>query len=309
MRTKQLESLIAISEKNSFAGAAEAMNLTVPAITKSMRSMEEEVGVPLFDKSGYRVKLNEAGESFLQYAHIILSDFEEAKLRAQNIYHNEIKSLSIYAGPAICRQLVPVVSCAFLESHPDVTIDLKDNFLRDDKIIIYDDIKRGKTDLALSPIPDDLDPKGLTWEPLLRMQLQIVVHRSHPILQIPNFTFSDLYDYRWLIPSKNGFPYDETVKLFHEFGSRGPDYFHVTPIIAREAMLKMLRIKPFVAILPNNDQIYTLDTSEFAVLDIDTNKFGWTVFAIRRNTKAINPLIDEYIQAVKTVINNKACLI
>ena len=68
MDINQLEVLIAVAEERGFSRAAERLYRTQPAISQAIRRLEEEVGVPLFDRSSKDGTLTDAGEVLLRYA-------------------------------------------------------------------------------------------------------------------------------------------------------------------------------------------------------------------------------------------------
>ncbi len=304
MRLKQLEALIAIQSCDGLAGAAAAMNLTVPAINKSMQTLEDEVGVPLLNREGYRVKLNDAGNCMVEYAKGILSEVEEAKRQARQTYNATGGNINLYASPGFLPYVVPMANCEFYEAHPTMTVSLQNRYLK----TVFDEIKTGNIDLAICPIWEQQGMEGLEWEPLVRMQLKLVVGKDHPAAKAENITFEDLYDYHWLIPSGTGAPFNEVSKMFRELGSVSVDSLQTSVVPFWDAIFRMLSIKDFVAVLPTNDNILTLDPNHHVALDVDVSKFGWTHFIVRRKTKVSNPVLDQYIAILKSIISRNTYL-
>ena len=79
MDISQLEYFAAVARVKSMTKAARLLNLTQPALSMSIKRIEEEIGVPLFDRSGRTVSLNENGETFYNAATEMLRLYYEAK--------------------------------------------------------------------------------------------------------------------------------------------------------------------------------------------------------------------------------------
>src|SRR5579863_2120874 len=75
----------AVVEEGSFAAAARRMNRAQSAITYAIQKLEEQSGLPLFDRSSYRPALTKAGEALLPRAQRILSDLDEYRLHARQM--------------------------------------------------------------------------------------------------------------------------------------------------------------------------------------------------------------------------------
>src|SRR5215472_14501281 len=105
----QLKTFLTVARFNSFSRAAEKCFRTQPAISSQIRSLEDEIGVKLFDRSGGKVALTLAGKAFQKYA--------EETMAAQREIFNKIKELErvptgdiiVAANEATCLHLLPQV--------------------------------------------------------------------------------------------------------------------------------------------------------------------------------------------------------
>ena len=69
-----LEQLEAFARCGTLSGAAEELHLSQPALTRSMKKLEEEIGAPLFERTKNRMALNENGQAAAEYADRILRE-------------------------------------------------------------------------------------------------------------------------------------------------------------------------------------------------------------------------------------------
>ncbi len=122
MDFRQLRTLVHVAETGSLTRAAERLNTVQPTLSRQIRLLEEELGISLFQRLGYGMKLTEAGERLLSHARIILRDLETAR--------SEVLSLQgAITGNIVCgmipslgdRALVPFLR-TFAEDHPLVSL-------------------------------------------------------------------------------------------------------------------------------------------------------------------------------------------
>jgi len=108
----------------SFAGAARALGLSVAAVSKQVRALEDRLGVRLLQRTTRQVRLTDAGQRFTEQCQRILADLEDAEREVAARQATPRGRVRVSAPMSFGeRHLGPVVS-AFLATHPDVEIDL-----------------------------------------------------------------------------------------------------------------------------------------------------------------------------------------
>jgi DNA-binding transcriptional LysR family regulator len=98
MTLVQLRHLIALAESGSFSRAAEATHLTQPALSRSIRALEDELGVPLFDRIGRRAELTPTGRETLERARQLILDAAEIEERAGAVAQGRLGKLRVGMG-------------------------------------------------------------------------------------------------------------------------------------------------------------------------------------------------------------------
>ena len=109
-----LEQLVAFAKHKTLSATAEALHLTQPTLTRSMKKIEDTFGVPLFTREHNRLYLNEHGELAAKLARTILEDEKRMLENVQNHYRqlNTISIGSIAPGPLM--EIIPLLSGSFL---------------------------------------------------------------------------------------------------------------------------------------------------------------------------------------------------
>lgn len=150
MNLDQIEAILAVVEQGSFRAAADRLNKSQPALSTSIKNLEDEFNILIFDRSEYRPKLTEAGTAFLNVAKATLEAAQYAARVAAELGKNEAETkLHISVDPLISTEVIEaiVLEC----SRPTYPVNL---IL--DKSILSGSLQpliSGEVDLALAPNP------------------------------------------------------------------------------------------------------------------------------------------------------------
>lgn len=125
MRFDQLEQFLALGNLRHFRQAAEKTNISTSALTRSIQTLEDEIGCELVKRSTRSVKLTEQGELFLAYCKNTLNELEHAKKQIhQSLYGRDQQKLVIgYTNQA--SKIVPLSCGQFLADFPNVKIEMQ----------------------------------------------------------------------------------------------------------------------------------------------------------------------------------------
>src|SRR6185295_15879298 len=110
-----LEHFLAVVDEGTFTRAAERMNRTQPAISQSIRRLEEEIGAPLFARDMHEVSLTAAGRVLADYARRLLGMRDEAVRQVSEIRTLNAGRLTIAAHESAAVYLLPAPLRAYLQ--------------------------------------------------------------------------------------------------------------------------------------------------------------------------------------------------
>jgi DNA-binding transcriptional LysR family regulator len=177
MTLVQLRHLIALADSGSFSRSAEALFLTQPALSRSIRALEDEFGQPLFDRVGRRSELTPFGREVLLRARQLVLDADELSASAPRMREGRAGSLRIGMGSGPGAMLMTPLLKHMATRHPSVHVE----------------IARGRTELLLTALRARqldallLDARALAPAPDLRVETSaemrgaFLVRRSHPL--------------------------------------------------------------------------------------------------------------------------------
>src|SRR5213593_288134 len=121
----QLETFLEVARLSSFSRAAEKRFRTQPAISSQIRSLEEEVGAKLLDRSGGKVSLTASGKLFLRFAEDTLDARKAAMTSIAETERVPRGEIVVGANEGTCLHILPEVFAEFKRQYPDVAVNIK----------------------------------------------------------------------------------------------------------------------------------------------------------------------------------------
>ncbi|MDF1634474.1 LysR family transcriptional regulator [Mycoplana sp. MJR14] len=121
-RWQAMKVFVKVAEAGGFAAAARPLNMSPPAVTRTISALEETIGVRLLTRTTRAVKLTEAGSRYLDDCRRILTDIADAEASAAGLHADPSGDLRV-TGPAMFGQMhvVPIL-LAYLDQYPSVTV-------------------------------------------------------------------------------------------------------------------------------------------------------------------------------------------
>ena len=177
MKLNQLRDLIAIAEHGSLRAAARALDLSAPALVKSINGLEAELHVPLLVRSSRGVALSEYGKRFLHRARLIDAETRKAADEIAELRGQFEGAISVGASPTPSITLLPDVLLQFRRRFPTVRVNIVGGLYHTH----LSSIRAGAMDLALGPIPDAGLDAAFRTEGLFLNDVVIAARKGHPL--------------------------------------------------------------------------------------------------------------------------------
>ncbi len=196
IKFRHLEAFSAIARDLSLKRAAEQLNLTQPAISRTLKALETYLDVRLMDRSRAGVRLTAQGEVFLQYAEQSMVALQQG-LRSVQQGKAQGGRLRIGALPSVVSGLVAQATRRFLQELPDTILEVTEG--PHDSLIGR--LRSGRLDLVIGRLgqPDSMD--GLSFRQMYSEEIVAVCRPSSDAVGARDF--ADLADRRVLYPPKN----------------------------------------------------------------------------------------------------------
>ncbi|MGG2108818.1 LysR family transcriptional regulator, partial [Lysinibacillus pakistanensis] len=169
MEWQQLEYFVTVAKLEHMTRAAEALAISQPALSRSISKLEEELGVPLFDRQGRSIMLNRYGELFLYRVQRMRKEYEKAVLELQELNNPELGDVSLGFLHTLGTSIVPDLIRAFRQQHPQIRFHFTQNYSHSQ----LKQLLAGELDLCLLAAIDTEPP--VCWRELWRDELFIMV--------------------------------------------------------------------------------------------------------------------------------------
>jgi len=197
MDTQALAAFLEVADSASFSKAAERLFLSQPAVSKRIATLEDQLGVSLFDRVGRQISLTDAGRALLPYARRVLHEIEDGR-RALSKLHEKVEGrLSIGTSHHIGLHRLPPMLRAYTLAYPEVDLDIQ--FM--DSEVACEAVLAGKLELGIVTLPSQPLPQlksQLVWPD----PLAVVVAPSHPLAALQKPKLDDLANHPAVLPDE-----------------------------------------------------------------------------------------------------------
>ena len=191
MTLVQWRHFVALAQLGSFVKAAQAQCLTQPALSRSIRALEDELGLPLFDRIGRRVELTPLGRATLSRARQLLADADELQASAPKLLGHEGGTLRIGMGAGPAALLMAPLLMQVAQTQPRLRLEIA----RGGTALLVQGLRERHLDAlvvdarSLPPAPD------LNAQHLHQMRGAFMVRPGHPLLAQAAVGFAELRAY------------------------------------------------------------------------------------------------------------------
>ncbi|MCJ0763601.1 LysR family transcriptional regulator [Variovorax terrae] len=205
-----LDHFLAAYEARSLGKAAALLGLSQPALSKSVRKLEAELGLPLFERTTSGLVPTLYAETLSRRGQAIRADLHSCIAELQKLKHGEIGEVRMGVAPALSPRFLPLAIAATHARHPSLTFAVREG--------LYDslaqDVVDGELDFALTNLPFDRLAAGLEARELFRDRFVVCCGAAHPLARKGNVQAADLLAYPWITPPRDGMVWHRLVDLF-----------------------------------------------------------------------------------------------
>ncbi len=194
MTLTQLEYIIAVDNKKSFAKAAKSCKVTQPTLSMQVKKLEEDLGVLLFDRSKKPILTTDIGARIIAQARTVLRETSRIPEIIQDEQEKVKGKLRVGVIPTLGPYLLPLFLPGFMQAYPEVQLNIQE--LLSDQIM--DRLRADQLDVGLLVTP--IRAEGFTEIPLFYETFVVYMSTSHPLTDKDKIDFEDLnMEDMWLL--------------------------------------------------------------------------------------------------------------
>lgn len=217
IRLRHLHTFVAVAQQGTLGRAAETLNLSQPALSKTLNELEQLIGTRLFERGRMGAQLTVVGERFLSHAVKVLEALDSA---AQSLSHHALVSqdvIRIGALPTAALGILPPVIGEFHRQHKTVSLQVATM----NNTMILAGLKTGELDIGIGRMSDPELMSGLNYELLFLESLRLVVRPGHPLLS-ETITFRRIMEWPVVVSPKGTPPRQNAEALLESQGCKLP---------------------------------------------------------------------------------------
>lgn len=210
MEFYQLEYLCAVAEHGGYNQAARRLYRVPSAVKRGVALLEGEIGVPLLQRDGRKVRLTQEGEEFVRWARSAIESRTEVldRIRKKGPLRGRVV---MAAGQAILNKFLPRLK-TFMNQHPQVELLI----LRRRGLEIRALIEQGETDFGYLPL--EYCPATLHWHRCVELKMLLAIPKDHPLARKQKITLQDISQVPLILPDRQASSGQRIHRVFQEHG-------------------------------------------------------------------------------------------
>jgi len=294
---RQLTAFLTIVQTGSLGRAAEALHITQPALSRSIKQLEARMGVSLFERHSKGMELTTYGQALLPHARLLK---EESALAIEEI--DALRGLSkgivrVGAIASVASAALPRAIERLLARWPGLRIQIMEGV--DD--VLADALIRNEIDLAIGVSLEETEEISLVADSVWEDLSGIVASTKHPLWQRKKMSFSDLQDERWVLPPRGTKPREELHQLFLQAGMPPP---HVVVETRSIVTIKALVLRAnFLSSLPMPLYEAEREVNTIAPLPIPHGQLSRRFYVFRRRRGSLPRPAAQLLEELRHITN------
>lgn len=190
MDLRQLRSLVAVAEERHFTRAAAREHIAQPALSQQIRRLEDELGLPLVERSTRHVAITHAGELLVARARRIFAELEAAEAELLSLKGMDSGRVSVGTMHTMGPVDVSLVLAIFHGRHPGVELTVREQSSEE----LAEMLRADELDLAFLSVTERIESHGLGLRQLVSEELVVLLPPAHPLAGRRKLRIANLHD-------------------------------------------------------------------------------------------------------------------
>jgi len=277
MDSDALNTFLVVHRRGGISNAAKALHRSQPAISRRIALLEQELGVPLFERIAGRTRLSDAGRVMVPYAEKAVAAAQDAENAVRALTRQNSGPVSLAVVGTLAGGRLSKILKRFTARHPDVDLALRTATSAE----VSDLIRRGEATIGLRYDRDrsrDLDCELLFAEPL-----QVVCAPDHPLAGGRVARLADLQGERWIaFPEVPGRREISAAHVFALFLTQGLGQIDWTAVDSLTAQKRLVEVGLGIALLSQSNAAEEVKSSTISTIRVGDLAATHDVVAVTR---------------------------
>lgn len=281
-----------IVESGNISKAAKVLNISQPALSKSIKTLESHFEVPLLKREVWGVSPTDFGDKLYMHVCLIDKEIENAESAIKSMWEASTLNLSVGIGTFWNYIYFPDAIIQLQTEFPNLRIAVKSG----SPVELQTQILSGKIDLAIGRMPAETSPE-LIYQNMITVTKAVFAHENHPLFTRKQVTPEQLYEYPWVL-----FQLDEYRALLDGFDLMKAHSFIKTQSLS--IARKVIAETQALTVLPN---ILTPVMGEYNIRIIPGDHQGksYTTSVYYHKSALLKPAVKRLIDLISQIVPNK----
>jgi LysR family transcriptional regulator, regulator of abg operon len=294
MKMNQLRDFLAVARWGSLRAASRHLGVAQPAITRSIRDLEQELSVALFDRHAKGISLTAPGRAFVLRVEVLESDLRRAREEVLQLAGHSTGEVSAAFSTATSIALLPHAVSGFQKRFPDGILKIQEGLFQ-----AYEaEIANGSIDFWVGPLEESSASSHFSVEKLFENQRYVLLRKGHPLSSARSL--AELAGARWIRPALSSrFTEGDFLAAFERLGLPAPKIVMHTP----SAFITVLVVanSDLLTILPQQWTKLSFAADLFQTLDINEPSVmrASTICIVRRTGLSLTPMAEYLCDLVR----------
>lgn len=276
----------------NFSKAAEELTLSQPALSRTISRLEEEIGVPLFERKSRGVILNRYGEVFLDHVNRALGEIDQAKKKIDHMVDPLHGTLSLGFIQPLGSSFIPELMSKFQKEAPGIQFHLT----RDTSNQILNQLESAKVDVAFCTLQQPF--KDFSTLHIMTPELFLIVDKDHRLANVEQIDLSELADDPFVLYKPQTALRDIVEKLCNNAGFQPKMSFEA---FDERTVAGLVGAKFGVALIPLFPGI---DLKKVSLIRVRNPRCSLSIHMFWRSQGYSSPALTRFKSFIKDIVSN-----
>lgn len=288
---------VGVADQGSFTAAAMRLHISQPALSRSIQSLERELGLVLFERGPAGIAITAVGQPILEQARALLGQAEALQESVRDIVRGDAGAVRFGVGPMFATLLDQVLPTLW---QPKQSVTVQAHVLPVERLVVR--LLRGELDFFIADGRAARGQKAIAVEPLGEAPVGYFVRPSHPLAARSNLKISELASFPRVAPNlpEATIEQDRDIRMSSQVsaGQLNCERLDLLVRMASGSDAVLLAIAPMIE--------DTLASGELVRLDIsDLRHWRADIVLARSALLQFSPLVRRYAEAFGTAVTNR----
>jgi DNA-binding transcriptional LysR family regulator len=301
MDSDALNTFLTVHRRGGISSAAKVLHRSQPAISRRIALLEQELGVPLFERIAGKTKLSDAGRVMVPYAERAVAAAQDAENAVRALARSNSGPVALAVVGTLAGGRLSDILKRFAAQYPEVELTLRTAT----SVEVSDLIRRGEATIGLRYDHDR--SRDLDCELLFTERLQVVCASDHPRAGRRVARLADLSDERWIafpvLPGRREVTASHVFALFQTHGLGDVGW---TPVDSLTAQKRLVEAGLGVALLSESNAAEELKHGSIATIRVGDLKASHEVVAVTRRGGFLSAAALRLLEIVRAKLKTRA---